>query len=618
MSQITIRCRLTASEADRERLWNLMAHKNTPLVNELLRLIPLQPDFPKWLAQGSLPAKVITTLCKPLRQDPRFSWQPARCFVSAEKMVHYTFQTWLATHRRLQSRISGKLHWLNVVLVDDSTLVSTAGCSLEVLRTHAASLLQEFDSGITHLRKALLNALDTATCEPRRSAIAYLLKHKCVIPNEPENPDKFARNRRKAEIQLERLQAQLKVRQPQGRDLDGHVSLNALETLATHHSSDPNENARWQANFWKKQHDLPFPLLFETNVDLFWSKNAKGRLIVHLSGLQDLDLAVHYDQRQRHWFERFYEDQQVKKKSGRHSAGLFTLRVARLRWLQGTAKGKPWNVHRLELLCYVDTRLWTKEGTAQVRDEKCKDFAAKLSAMKAKKSQVTLSKGQENYIKRLSSTEARLAEEFPRPSRPLYRGREEIVVAVLMSLAQPATAVVWNKATGTLLRVQNVRQLLGEQYSLLNRYRQQQQVNARRRRRAHTRCATVKSGESELGLYIDRLLASAIAKLAQQEGASSIIVPKLSVMREAIQAEIQALAEERCPGSVKTQKRYAKSVVSSLHRWSYGRLIKAIATAASKRGISIEEGEQLIRGALSDRITCMVASADTARIEQLK
>ncbi len=39
MSIITIQCRLVASESTRRQLWELMAGKNTPLVNELLALV---------------------------------------------------------------------------------------------------------------------------------------------------------------------------------------------------------------------------------------------------------------------------------------------------------------------------------------------------------------------------------------------------------------------------------------------------------------------------------------------------------------------------------------------------------------------------------------------------
>lgn len=45
MSQITIQCRLVSSEPTRKLLWELMAEKNTPLINELLRKINEHQDF---------------------------------------------------------------------------------------------------------------------------------------------------------------------------------------------------------------------------------------------------------------------------------------------------------------------------------------------------------------------------------------------------------------------------------------------------------------------------------------------------------------------------------------------------------------------------------------------
>ena len=44
MSQITIQCRLVASESSRHQLWKLMAELNTPLINELLRQVSQHPS----------------------------------------------------------------------------------------------------------------------------------------------------------------------------------------------------------------------------------------------------------------------------------------------------------------------------------------------------------------------------------------------------------------------------------------------------------------------------------------------------------------------------------------------------------------------------------------------
>ncbi|MBD2342514.1 hypothetical protein H6G64_37095 [Calothrix sp. FACHB-156] len=52
MSQITIQCRLVASESTRQQLWKLMAEKNTPLINELLTQVAQQPEFESWWQKG--------------------------------------------------------------------------------------------------------------------------------------------------------------------------------------------------------------------------------------------------------------------------------------------------------------------------------------------------------------------------------------------------------------------------------------------------------------------------------------------------------------------------------------------------------------------------------------
>lgn len=54
MSQITIQCRLVASESTRQQLWELMAEKNTPLTNELLQRVGQQSDFETWRQKGRL------------------------------------------------------------------------------------------------------------------------------------------------------------------------------------------------------------------------------------------------------------------------------------------------------------------------------------------------------------------------------------------------------------------------------------------------------------------------------------------------------------------------------------------------------------------------------------
>lgn len=59
MSIITIQCRLTSPEATRHQLWQLMADKNTPLVNELLKQLAEHLDLETWKQKGKLPSGTV-------------------------------------------------------------------------------------------------------------------------------------------------------------------------------------------------------------------------------------------------------------------------------------------------------------------------------------------------------------------------------------------------------------------------------------------------------------------------------------------------------------------------------------------------------------------------------
>jgi hypothetical protein len=84
---------------------------------------------------------------------------------------------------------------------------------------------------------------------------------------------------------------------------------------------------------------VPFPVAYETNEDLTWSKNSKGRLEVRFNGLGEHTFQIYCDQRQLKWFQRFYEDQEIKRASiDQHSSSLFTLRSGRIAWQKAQAK----------------------------------------------------------------------------------------------------------------------------------------------------------------------------------------------------------------------------------------------------------------------------------------
>ncbi len=133
-------------------------------------------------------------------------------------------------------------------------------------------------------------------------------------------------------------------------------------------------------------------------------------------------------------------------------------------------------------------------------------------------------------------------------------------------------------------------------YELLLRRRQQQQDNDIKRRQAQTRFGNNRFGESELGQYVDRLLAKAIVEMAIQYQASSIVLPDLTNIREILESEITGRAESKLPGCKKAQKLYAKKYRKNIHRWSYARLCDAIKSKAIQKGITIESSRQIPSG----------------------
>ena len=130
-------------------------------------------------------------------------------------------------------------------------------------------------------------------------------------------------------------------------------------------------------------------------------------------------------------------------------------------------------------------------------------------------------------------------------------------------------------------------------YELFLRRRQQQQDNDVKRQYAQTKFANNRFRESELGQYVDRLLAKAIVEMAIKYRVSSIVLPNLDNVREILDSEIQAKAEAKIPGCKQAQKQYARKYRQSIHRWSYARLCDAIASKATQKGIAIECERQL-------------------------
>lgn len=444
-----------------------------------------------------------------------------------------------------------------------------------------------------------------------RCAISYLLKNGCKVTDKEEDCEKFAQRCRKLEIQIERLKEQLEARIPKGRDLTNTKWLQTLFTAIHNVPQNETEAKSWQNSLLRQSSCVPFPVAYEGSEEMTWFKNQKGRICVKFNGMSEHTFEVYCDSRQLHWFKRFLEDQQIKRNSkNQHSSSLFTLRSGRIAWQEGEGKGEPWNVDSLILYCCVDTRLWTAEGTEQVKQERAEEIAKIITRTEAKGN---LNSKQELFIKRKNSTLSRINNSFPRPSQPLYKGKSHILVGVSVGLKKPATVAVVDGITDKAITYQSIKQLLGDNYKLLNRQQREKQTLSHKRQIAQIFASPNPFEESELGLYIDRLLAKKIVALAQTYSAGSIVLPKLGDIREQINSEIQARSEQKCPDCLEAQKNYAKQYRHSVHQWSYGRLIECVQTQAAKAGIVIEPAKQPIRGSPQQKAKELAIAAYKSR-----
>ncbi len=496
------------------------------------------------------------------------------------------------------------------MLKSNTELLRECECSLDILQSKAKEVLSGVETAIAKAERKsnkkvpkksslLFDMYDETNKDDvfTLSAICYLLKNgsKLPKPDKLEDKKKFAQRRRKVEIKIKRLKDQLESSRPHGRDLTSEQWLETLLTAATTVPKDNKEARVWQDILLTKPKTIPFPITYETNEDLKWHKNEAERICVRFNGLSEHTFQLYCDRRQLHWFQRFLEDQEIKKKGkDSHSSGLFTLRAANLAWKKDKKKntGKPWNDNHLILFCTVDTRFWSLEGTQVARREKEEKLLKTITNMKEK---VDLTANQQAFVKK-HSTLAKLQNSFPRPSRKLYQGKDHVILGVAMGLEKPATVAIVDSKTGKAIAFRSIKQLLGKNYRLLNRQRQQKQVLSHLRHKTQKRAADNSRGESNLGEYIDRLIAKPIVELAKKYQASAIAVPKIEDISEIVQSEIKAKAEAKIPGYEEGQKKYAKQYRINIHNWSYGRLIENITTEASKLGIAIEEVKQPVRG----------------------
>jgi|GEM_PF-230087 hypothetical protein len=366
-----------------------------------------------------------------------------------------------------------------------------------------------------------------------------------------------------------------------------------------------------------------------------------------------------------------YQTYKQLPEAERFSEGLFALRSAKLIWrkddtIHGSNKNrginkqddqlKPWNTHRLHLHCTVDRRLLTAEGTEQVREEKKREVIKKLKGQdqleESQLQELGLTKNQISDIKRKCSTLNRLENYSPsRPSTPPYEGQPHIVIGVSFSRREPVAIAVVNVETQEVLECQSAKELLnrgeaqyicrhgkkepliadgaerqhpnggklyirkrkrvqGKPYRLVQQLHQRHQHNSRQKvQQQQQNRYREDNSDSNLGVYVDRLIASRIVELALRRKAGTIVIPQLKGIRESVESDIRAQAQRQFPHDKERQKEYAKHYRVSFHGWSYQRLSEFIKECATREGMAVIVRKQPSGGDMEQKAIAIALSS---------
>ncbi|MEH2126919.1 type V CRISPR-associated protein Cas12k [Nostoc sp.] len=653
----TIRCHLDASEDVLQKVWEEMTQKNTPLIIQLLKSVSEQPEFEANKENGNITKNEITKLRESITKNSELEKQSGRLRSSADSFVKMVYSSWLTLYQKRKNQKEHKEYFLNNILKSDVELVEESNCDLQIIRSKAQEILSQPEKVLIQINNdnknktkssskiikknsvkenrvpkedankiipktlnGILYEIHRTTQEVvTRCAVTYLLKNYNKVSEVEENIKKLEKRRTEKEVQIRRLEKQIQNnRLPNGRDITGEIYDEAFDNLINQASKDNEEYKEWIDHLSKKTSNFPYPIHYLYSDFTGCYKNEKGDIFVYFNGWANYHFKICCNQRQRHFFERFLEDHKAftKNEKGKEklSGSLSTLRSIQLLWQQGEGKGEPWKVHKLALHCTYDARLWTAEGTEEVRKEETAQVQKRVSKAEENKN---LDKQEQKKLKANQSSLSRLNNSFTRPSKPAYQGQSNIIVGISFHPVELATVAIIDTNTKKVLVCKTVKQLLGSAFNLLSR-RQRQQVHLRKEReKAQKKDSPCNMGKSELGEYIDKLLAKRIVETAKSYQASCIVLHTLKDIREIRTSAIQAKAETKIPGDVSGQKLYVKEYNRQIHNWSYNRLQESITSKSAELKISIEFGIQPHYGTLQEQAMDVAFYAYQCRINTI-
>ena len=669
-----------ASEGAKQFIWQLSV-ASTQLCKELNEHICQHPDFETWKRNGCIPSGTLKRLWNVARRKAPYAEMPERFQRSALLRLENIYAGWFKIQEKLLSQLNKLNRWLSIAK-SDQELIEISGCELEQIQARANELICEIRTRLDRLKqsqtatnkqdknyskpadptvtqssdrygrnkenRSLINELynlyfslveqDTRVLD--QCAISHLIKNRCEIATELEDPKKFTFIYQKRHKKAQRIEQQLEARLPQIKDL-GDDALKALSDSPHVVHLNNAEFVAQLANIQRRPSSIPYPLLFYSGDDLTWqlikrrdpvTQQIQDRIFVRFKGLKtylrnqlqqlgpkqselnkEYIFEVRCDRRQHQIFQQFLKDYQTYAANKKqYSVGLFLFKSAALLWRE-TTKHECFE-HQLYLQCTIDYRCLTAEGTELAKAEKIAEVQRKLKQYETKQQRgEEATNAQQTNYKSLQNQLHSLDHPFSRPSKPPYKGEPNIIVGVSFSLEQLATVAVVDCSSQQVLAYRSIRQLLGKDYQLLSAYRLEQRRNANERHKRQKQGKANHLSEANKGKHLNRLLAKAIVDVAQAFKAGSLALPNLTGLRESIQSEIAAKAELNYPGDRAKQQQYQKQYKINVHRWSYARLTHSIKDRASKVGMPLEVGQQPLKEDSQTKAVQIAISAYLAR-----
>ncbi len=479
-----------------------------------------------------------------------------------------------------------------------------------------------------------------------RRAVVHLLKNGGEVNEEIEDPEKLAQRLATKREEIQRLEAQLAGRLPKGRDPTGEQANNflqeaiqppehpscypelflfdifyhyallpmpslqyalyLLQTILIESKVVESEFLAWQeamaerlTNAAKIPNSLLYPLIFGGTDDLYWSFESKE------TNQHDSELGQPCE-----------GTKSSKRPSKRKRKQLRTRSEERI-----CVRFKGLGDYTFKLYC--DRRqlpifqLFTTDWLAHKKLDKEKKYSLGLFASRELENELTKKR---RKILSYETSLVQLSNSPPRPSKVPYQGEANITLGISFCRQELVGVAVVDLQTQQVLEYYSLRKLLTnqrvkksrrdrsllqlqlEKYRLVNRLRKLRRRNLvhRQEEQEQGRCVESKA-ESNLGQYLERVIAAKIAQIALEWKASSVVIPNLGDMREYIESAVQARAKQLFPNHRERQKSYAKQFRIEGHRWSCRRLTEFIRSRTLSEGISIKAGRQPATGSLANK-----------------